>query len=39
MDYMMIESTHKPSYERVAGGIIGRCREDVIDAVIEVAAA
>src|SRR5271165_667216 len=39
MDNMMVEPTRQPSYQRVAGRIVGRSREDVIDAVVELAAA
>ena len=38
MDYMMVEPPRQPSYERVTRRIIGCCREDVIDAIIELAA-
>src|SRR5580693_7192813 len=38
MDYMMVEPARKPSYERVTRRIIGRCREDVIDAAVKLAA-
>jgi hypothetical protein len=35
---VMVEAAHEPPYDRVTGRIIGRCSEDVIDAVIEFAA-
>jgi len=38
MDDVMIESARKPTYERVTRRIIGRRREDVIHAVIKLAA-
>ena len=38
MDYMMVEAARKPTYERAARRIIGRGREDVIDAVVKLAA-
>ena len=38
MDYMMVEPARKPSYERVTRRIIGRGREDVIDAAVKLAA-
>ena len=39
MDYMMVEPARKPTYQRVTRRIIGRGREDVIDAVVKLAAA
>ena len=36
---VMVEAARKPTYDWVAGCIIGRCREDVIDAVVKLAAA
>ena len=39
MDDMMVESARKPAYERVTRCIVGRRRKDVIDAVVELAAA
>ena len=39
MDDMMVEPARKPTYQRVTRRIIGRCREDVIDAVVKLAAA
>src|SRR5271157_3739356 len=38
MDYMVVESASKPTNERVSRGIVGRCREDVIDPVVKLAA-
>src|SRR5271165_5424909 len=39
MDYVMVEAARKPTYERAIGRIIGRGREDVINAVVKLAAA
>src|SRR6266849_696686 len=39
VDYMMVEPARKPSYDRVTRRIVGGCREDVIDAAVELAAA
>src|SRR5271154_6783232 len=39
MDDVMVEAASEPTYERVTRRIIGRCREDVIHAVIKLAAA
>src|ERR1700677_1290554 len=39
MDYMMVESARKPAYDRVTCRIIGCCRKNVIDAVVELTAA
>jgi hypothetical protein len=39
MDDVMVEPTRQPSYERVTGRIVGCGGEDMIDAVVEVAAA
>jgi len=36
---VMIEAASEPTYDRVAGGVISRCREDVINAVVELVAA
>src|SRR5580692_5719855 len=38
MDDVMVEPANEPTYDRVICRIIGCCREDVIDAVIKLAA-
>ena len=38
MDDVMVEPAREPTYERVTRRIIGRCREDVIHAVVKLAA-
>ena len=38
MGDMMVEPARQPTYQRVTRRIIGRCREDVIDAVVKLAA-
>ena len=35
---VMVKAAREPTYDRVAGCIIGRCREDVIDAVVKLTA-
>ena len=39
MDDMVVESAHQPTDERVRGRVVGRCRKDVIDPVVKLAAA
>ena len=39
MDYMVIEPASKPTDERLSRRVVGRCRENVIDPVVELAAA
>ena len=36
MDDVMVEPARKPTYERVIRRIIGRCRKDVIHAVVKL---
>src|SRR5271165_4382415 len=38
MDYMVVEPARKPTDERVSRRVVGRCREDVIDPVVKLAA-
>src|SRR5208337_1682078 len=38
MDYVVVEPASKPTDERVRGRVVGRCREDVIDPVVKLAA-
>jgi len=38
MDDVVVEPTGEPTYQRVTGRVIGRCCEDVKDAVVEFAA-
>src|SRR6516225_5936586 len=39
MDDMVVEPASKPTDERVRRRVVGRCREDVIDPVVKLAAA
>src|SRR5580700_4771443 len=39
MDYMVVEPASKPTDERVSRRVVGRCREDVIDPIVKLAAA
>src|ERR1700722_5475282 len=39
MDDMVVESASKPTDERTSGGVVGGCREDVIDPVVKLVAA
>ena len=38
MDDVMVEPAGEPTYDRVTRRVIGRCREDVIHAVVKLAA-
>ena len=38
MDDVMVEPANEPAYDRVLGRVIGGGREDVIDAVVKLAA-
>src|ERR1700683_1742634 len=38
MDDMVVKPARKPTYQRVTRRIVGRCREDVIYAVVKLAA-
>src|SRR5579862_6128909 len=37
MDDVVVEPTNKPTDERVRGRVVGGCREDVINPVVELA--
>ena len=39
MDNVMVEPARKPTDERVTRRVIGRCRENVIHAIVKLAAA
>ena len=38
MDDVMVKSAGKPTHERVIRRVVGRCREDVVHAVVKLAA-
>src|SRR5665213_1035796 len=38
MDDVIVEATRKPTYERAIRRVVGRCSEDVVDAVVKLAA-
>src|SRR5260370_4810186 len=37
MDDVMVESACEPTYQRVTRRVIGRCREDVVHAIVKLA--
>src|ERR1700739_2454837 len=39
MDDMVVEPADEPTDERIRGGVVGRCLEDVIDPVVKLVAA